>query len=101
MKYALRSLAASPAFTFGSVLCLSAGLALTVAAFSLINAVLFRSMPGIRDQATLRHIWLGAAGRYGPEIVPPTVNDYEVFRDSLTDIAKVTAAVTEPVAGTD
>jgi putative ABC transport system permease protein len=98
LKYAIRALAASPTFTIGSILCLSVGLALTIAAFSLINAVLFRSMPGIQDQAALRNIWIGAAGRFGPEIAPPTIDEYHVFRDSLADIAMVAASAQDPVA---
>ena len=98
IKYALRSLLASPSFTIGSILCLSVGLALTIAAFSLINAVLFRSMPGIHDQQSLRNVWIGAAGRYGREVVPPTVAEYQVYRDALADIAMVAAAAQDPVA---
>lgn len=98
LRYAIRSLAASPAFSIGSILCLSVGLALTIAAFSLINAVLFRSMPGIRDQGALRNIWVGAAGAYGPEIIPPTTDEYHVFRDSLADVAMVAASAQDPVA---
>ena len=97
MRYAIRSLAASPAFSIGSILCLSVGLALTIAAFSLINAVLFRSMPGIHDQQAVRNIWIGAAGRYGPEIVPPTIDEYQVFRDSLAGTTVVAASAQDPV----
>jgi predicted permease len=97
IRYALRSLAASPSFTIGSILCLSVGLALTIAAFSLINAVLFRSMPGIRDQAALRNVWVGATTARGPEIVPPTLDEYEVYRESLSGTAEVAAAIQAPV----
>lgn len=98
MKYAFRSLAASPSFTFGSILCLSVGLALTIAAFSLINAVFYRSMPGIRDQNQMRHIWLFANGDYGRQIVMPSVADYEAMRASLAPIAAVTAGTEFRVA---
>ena len=97
LKYALRSLAGSPSFTFGSILCLSVGLALTIAAFSLINAVLFRSMPGISDQQALRHIWVGLRGQF-PDIAPPSPAQYEIYRASLADVATVAAGVELRVA---
>lgn len=97
LKYALRSLLASPSFTLGSILCLSVGLALTIAAFSLINAVLFRSMPGIRDQHQLRNLWLFANSDYGRQIVSPSSADYEAMRASLSPIA-VTAGTEFSVA---
>ena len=98
MRYALRSLMGARAFSIGALVCLSVGLTLTIAAFSLINAVFFRSMPGIRDQASLRHIWLGGAGPGGPQILPLSLHDYETFRSSLTDVANVAAAIQTPVA---
>jgi putative ABC transport system permease protein len=98
IRYALRSLAASPSFTVSSILCLSVGLALTIAAFSVINAVLFRSMPGIHEQSALRHIWILAADPRWNEVVPPSPHEYAAYRDSLADIAAVAAAVQSPVA---
>src|ERR687895_766267 len=71
MRYALRSLAGARAFSAGALVCLSVGLTLTIAAFSLINAVFFRSMPGLRNQHELRHIWLFANAEHGRQIVPP------------------------------
>ena len=97
LKHALRSLAGSPAFTLGSILCLSVGLALTIAAYSLINAVLFRSMPGIHNQQQLRHIWTGIRGQF-PEIVPSSAEEYEIYRASLADVASVAAGVEARVA---
>ena len=98
MRYALRSLAGARAFSVGALVCLSVGLTLTIAAFSVINAVFFRSMPGIRDQSSLRHIWVGATGREGPQMMPPSLRDSEAFRTSLADVADVAAAVQTPVA---
>ena len=98
MKYALRSLAGARAFSIGALVCLSVGLTLTIAAFSLINAVFFRSMPGIRDQHELRNIWLLADGEYGRQIVSPTVNEYEAMRTSLAPVAAVTVATHRTVA---
>ena len=46
IRYALRSLLAAPSFTVGSILCLSVGLALTIAAFSVVNAAFFGALPG-------------------------------------------------------
>ena len=98
MKYALRSLAGARAFSVGALVCLSVGLTLTIAAFSLINAVFFRSMPGIRDQQQLRNIWLFADGEYGRQIASPSIAEYEAMRESLAPIAAVTASITAQVA---
>lgn len=113
IKYALRSLAASPAFTLGSILCLSVGLGVTIAVFSLINALVFRSMPGIRDQAGLRNIWTGKEIVVGPAkpgqvivgnaptanvIVACGVDAYDAYRAGLEGIADVLAYTSQAVA---
>jgi predicted permease len=91
MRYTFRTLFASPAFSLGAVACLSIGLACTIATFSVINAVLFRSMPGVRDQPHLRNLWVGYAGQYGPTIEGITPAEYARYRDALAPVAAVAA----------
>ena len=112
IKYALRSLAASPSFTLGSIFCLAIGLSFTIAAFSMINAALFRSMPGIRDQGSLRNLWTGkeidrpaaAAGvRVQGEGVVRIFDNvpleaYRAYQQGLEGVADVLAFTTEQVA---
>ena len=112
LKYAVRSLAASPSFTLGSILCLAIGLSFTIAAFSLINAAIFRSMPGIRDQASLRNLWTGKeidrpAAAEGVRIQGESViriiesvplEGYRAYQEGLDGVADVLAFTTEQVS---
>ena len=112
LKYALRSLAASPSFSLGSIFCLAIGLSFTIAAFSMINAAMFRSMPGIRDQSALRNLWTGkeidrpaaAAGvRVEGEGVVRIFDSvpleaYRAYQQGLEGVADVLAFTTEQVA---
>ena len=53
IRYALRSLRRSPAFSSSVIGNLSLGLAATVVAFAFINGTLLRRFPGVRDQGRL------------------------------------------------
>jgi hypothetical protein len=56
LQYALRIFAKSPAFTLMAVLTMAIGVGANTAIFSLVNAVLLRSLP-VSDPSTLAYIW--------------------------------------------
>lgn len=57
LLYGLRSMARNPAVTAISVLALALGVGANTAIFSVVNAVLLRPFPHVRDINRLVHIW--------------------------------------------
>jgi len=65
LRYALRALRARPALTLVTILTLTIGLGANLSMFGILNALLFRPMPGIENEARLvavQGIEEGAAG---------------------------------------
>lgn len=58
VRYALRGLLAAPGFTVAAVASLSIGIAVNTAAFSVLNAVAFRSFIAVHDQESLVRVLL-------------------------------------------
>jgi predicted permease len=56
LQYAIRIFAKSPAFTLMAVLTMAIGVGANTAIFSLVNAVLLRSLP-VSDPARLAYVW--------------------------------------------
>src|SRR5580704_1673313 len=56
LQYALRIFAKSPAFTLMAALTMAIGIGANTAIFSLVNAVLLRSLP-VNDPSTLAYVW--------------------------------------------
>jgi predicted permease len=98
LKYIHRSLLAAPAFTLGSIACLSLGLALTIAAFSVVNAALFGELPGVQDRGALRNVWLGTTRQHGRMVTSVSRNDYEAFQQGLAGAADVAAHTNRTVS---
>jgi predicted permease len=56
LQYAVRTFLKSPAFTLMAILTMAVGVGANTAIFSLVNAVLLRSLP-VNDPARLAYVW--------------------------------------------
>ena len=62
LRFALRSLLASPTFTLVAIVTLALGIGASTAGFSLANWLLFRPLPGVRSGDRMAVIWFGSRG---------------------------------------
>ena len=83
LRYAVRSARKSPGFTAAAVASLAIGIGVNAALFSLINTLLWKSLP-VRNPETLlvvgRQTQSGLSHRF-------TYGNYEVFRDHVPALA--------------
>ena len=93
LRYGLRSLAKTPAFTAAVVLTVALGVGVNTAVFSLIDTVLLRSLP-VRDPSGL--VFVLAAGSAGTPGAPP----YPTFarlREQTSAFAGMAAFATDEI----
>lgn len=79
IRYAVRTLARSPGFTFAALLSLALGIATNTAVFSVVNVVLLRSLPYPQAE-DLFAIW-GRAATHGADPVHVSPADFYDWRD--------------------
>jgi predicted permease len=79
VRYALRGLRASPGFTLGVVITLGLGLGANTAMFGVVDRLLFRTPPLLREPATAHRVY-GFRTRRGVEEVGG-VEEYARYRD--------------------
>jgi predicted permease len=82
LRYGLRMLLRSPGFTVVGVASLALGIGVNTAIFSLVNAVLIRPVPVVREQG--RVVWLRAPSSY------PDYLDYREQARSFEGMAAIT-----------
>jgi len=87
-RFALRMLRRSPLFTGVAVLALGVGIAASTAIFSLIDALLLRSMPGVMAPGKLVVFERRQAGQLLGNMGYP---DYRDYRDQLKSFSAVAA----------
>jgi predicted permease len=107
VRHAWRGIRRSPGSSLAVVGGLAIGLAVTVAAIAFVNALMFGSYPGVRDQHRLVQVSLiRSAGGDPPEVVMRSETDYLALRAGLDGLqgltafsaAAVTAALPDPRA---
>jgi putative ABC transport system permease protein len=93
LRDARRALVASPRFALGVVGSLAIGIAANAAAFSLVNALLFRPFPGVTDQGSLVRIGLARQEGRGTSIAA-TYDEYLALGDGLRGTSGLSASDT-------
>jgi putative ABC transport system permease protein len=93
LNYALRSLARSPGFTALVVLILGLGIGANVAIFSVVDAVLFRSLPVANPSGLVRVYGIDETR----ELFPSSYPAYADVRDQARSFSGVAAFTAEPL----
>jgi putative ABC transport system permease protein len=91
VRYAMRGLAKSPGFALGVVLSLAVGIGANAAAFSFIDAVVFRPFPAVRDQHELVRISINAANSERTIARGMTYQDFAALRETTTTLGGLSA----------
>ncbi len=89
LKYALRSLARSPAFTVAAVLTLALGIGANTAIFSIVDGVLLRAAP-VENADRLMMVW-ETDRNSGTTREPASLPDFEDFQQRSKTFASLTA----------
>lgn len=99
LRDAVRTLRRSPGFTLLAVAMLGAGIGVNTAAFGLINALVYRPLPGVESRDRLVAIY---PGRTTPDGMAIAGNadyvDFVAYRDAPAGLEGLAAAGRTPVA---
>jgi predicted permease len=99
LRYACRALLNSRGFTAGIVGSLALGMAVTIAALALLNAMLVLPFPGVSDQARLVRVSVSrTCGRPDCWIRMSSSSDFDALRAGLTGLQALAAHTQGDVA---
>src|SRR3954468_7645575 len=87
LKYAVRTLRRTPAFTLAAVACLALGIGANTAIFSVIDGILLRPLP-FKDPGSLVMVWETnrAQGRDRNVVSPANYLDWRAQNSTFSDI---------------
>ncbi|MGA2595311.1 MAG: ABC transporter permease [Bryobacteraceae bacterium] len=86
LRYAARSLAGNTGFTAVSVLTLALGIGASTAIFSVVDAVLLRTLPYPNPEKIVR-VWEQAPDGHRMNLADPNFEDFRTQSDTFTDLA--------------
>ena len=91
LRYALRTLGAHRVFAGGIVLTLALGIGVNATMFGIVDRLLFRAPPGLRDPATVHRVYRLSTEqgeeRIDRNLAFPTYLDVRRFTHTLSDVA--------------
>jgi predicted permease len=87
IRFAARMIHRSPVFTAGAVASLSIGIAGTTTAFGALNAMLFRSLPGVEESTRVAHVYTKASWLAGSSSPVEYFRHYREVLTSFSDLA--------------
>lgn len=99
LRQAVRALAGAPGFALGVILSLTLGIVANTAAFSFINAAVFRPFPGVTDQHELVRIGVARSEGRGTNI-SSTWAEYETLAASVPALTGLAAHLRTELAVT-
>ena len=90
IRYATRGLIRSPGFTAAALLTLAIGIGANAIVFSLVNALLLRPAPAVRDPSSLYSIFTSdfSSGPYGSSSYP----DFISLREEASSFSALAGA---------
>lgn len=80
LRYALRQLARTPAFTIVAALTLAVGIGANTALFTLLESVFVRPLPGVANRAGL--VWIAPYSKRSGHALNLSYPDFRDYRDS-------------------
>jgi putative ABC transport system permease protein len=91
-RHTVRSLARSPWHVLTVTWCLGMGIAVTVTVFSIVASVLAGELPGVRDRASLRWLYVATEDERGRRSSQSaSIEDFEVMREGTASMPSVAA----------
>jgi predicted permease len=99
LRYAARAMRRAPGFALVAGLCLTIGISVNTAAFSVFNAVMFRDFPGVVRQDELVTVLIGQETRWGPASAEyASTVDLDLLREGVPAFSGIAAFTNMPLS---